>query len=154
MARYILVSHTTLRKNHNHLDLRFQIPGKTWWISFAIKSEIPTDPGKRIYIVRTTPHSTGAALFTGSISKGEYGAGSIKKIEEGNCDVLKFSDAAITVVFHGRKMVGKYFLINMSIMARDRSAKRKNIYAFFKAKNNNIIESYIQTLEFNGKISK
>ena len=150
MSRYILVSHTTLRKNHDHLDLRFQVPGKTWWISFAIKSEIPTEPGKKIYIIRTTPHSTGAALFTGSISRGDYGAGSIKKIEEGHCDVLKFSDAAITVVFHGRKLTGKYFLLNMAILSRNRKQKSKNVYAFFKAKGD-LTESYLHVIQENKK---
>jgi hypothetical protein len=66
MAKYILVKHEALKRG-THYDLRFEIPNSKNWASFALNELPPTEPGKRIYIPRTTDHSSHDALYLGKI---------------------------------------------------------------------------------------
>jgi len=99
-------------------------------------NELPKG-NERSYIVRTPDHSEDNALFLGEIPRGEYGAGKLSKADGGTCVIEKYSNASITVVFHGNKLQGKYHFLNMAILSRNRNQKRKNVYAFFKAKSVN-----------------
>ena len=154
MSSYILVKHEA-KKRGLHYDLRFQIPNSSNWASFALNELPPTEPGKRIYIVRTTEHSKEQALFTGTIPEGEYGAGKLTKVEGGSCTVEKFSNAHIIVDFHGSKLKGTYHFINSGMFGKKRDFTKK-VYSFFKAKEkeipgekvmeDNIVSNYLQFL--------
>lgn len=142
MAKYILVKHEALKRG-THYDLRFEIPNSKNWASFALNELPPTEPGKRIYIPRTTDHSSHDALYLGKIDEGEYGAGILIKIESGNCEVIKFTNSHIIVNFKGKKLRGNYHFINAGLFGKKRNFKQK-VYSFFKAKSDiNILEEYL-----------
>lgn len=131
-SKYILVKHEA-KKRGLHYDLRFKMPNSQNWISFSLNDLPPTEPGKRMYIPRTTDHSEKEALFTGVIPEGEYGAGRITKVESGSCEIEKFSNAHIVVDFHGSKLNGIYHFINTAIFSKKKDFSKK-IYVFFKGK--------------------
>jgi bifunctional non-homologous end joining protein LigD len=142
MYKYILVKHEALKRGI-HYDLRFQMPNSKNWASFALNELPPTEPGKRIYIPRTTDHSERDALYLGKIDEGEYGAGKLTKVESGNCDILKFTNAHIIVKFHGKKLDGTYHFINAGLFSRKKDFTKK-VYSFFKAKGEiNLAEEYL-----------
>jgi bifunctional non-homologous end joining protein LigD len=134
MSEFILVEHKAIKRGL-HWDLRFEIPNSDNWASFAFSKFPPTNPGERIYIPRTNNHSREEALFVGKIKEGEYGAGTLRKIDGGKCEVLKFSNAHIVVNFKGNKIKGLYHFINMGVIRHNYKSK---VYTFFKAKNQDL----------------
>jgi hypothetical protein len=130
MSEFILVEHYAIKRG-KHWDLRFEIPNSKNWISFAFSKFPPSTPGERVYIPRTTDHSRENALYLGKIDEGEYGAGTLKKVDGGNCEIIKFSNAHIVVDFKGKKLHGIYHLINMGVIRHNYKSK---IYTFFKGK--------------------
>lgn len=130
--KFILVKHEAIRRGL-HYDLRFQIPGTKNWASFSMTKFPPLEPGRPIYIPRSNDHSEQEALFLGEIPEGEYGAGKLSKIDDGNCDVIKFSSPHIAVDFKGRKLKGVYHFVNVGVFGGKQDYKNK-VYKFFKGK--------------------
>lgn len=139
MSKFILVKHEAIKRGL-HYDLRFEIPNSKNWASFAMTNLPPTEPGKRVYITRTTDHSKENALFTGKISEGEYGAGKLTKVDGDDCNIIRFTNSKIIIEFKGKKLKGYYYLINVGVYNR-RDYKRK-VFAFFKAKNIPVIDEW------------
>jgi hypothetical protein len=113
--------------------LRFEIPNSKNWASFSMNEFPPLNPKKRLYIPRSNDHSREAALYIGKIPEGEYGAGILKKADEGKCDVLKYKNSHIVVNFKGKKLKGIYHLVNVGVFGKRRQYNKK-VYAFFKGK--------------------
>jgi bifunctional non-homologous end joining protein LigD len=130
MAEFILVEHNAIKRG-KHWDLRFELPNSKNWASFSMNQFPPDEPGKRIYIPRSNDHSKTEALYVGKIPEGQYGAGSLKKVDGGKCEVLKYSNAHIVVDFKGKKISGVYHFVNMGVIRRDYKSK---VYTFFKGK--------------------
>jgi DNA ligase D-like protein (predicted 3'-phosphoesterase) len=128
-SKFIVVEHDA-RRAKLHYDLRFQMPKSSNWASFAIRKGIPTKPGLKHLAIRTHDHSRAEALFTGTIEKG-YGAGKLKKWDDGSCIIHKFSPSHIAIEFKGRKVKGMYHLISLVVMKKKKSA---NHYFLFKGK--------------------
>ena len=82
-SKFIVVEHDA-KKARLHWDLRFQMPKSSNWASFAIRKGVPTKPGLKHLAVRTHDHSRAEALFIGIIKDG-YGAGRLKKWDDGSC---------------------------------------------------------------------
>jgi len=133
MSEFILIEHKAIRKGL-HWDLRLEIPNSKNWACFVFNKFPPTAPGQRVYIPRSPDHDRENALFTGKIPEGEYGAGVLKKVDGGECEVLKYTNAHIVVNFKGEKINGLYHFINAGVFSRNRNYKKK-VYTFFKAKN-------------------
>lgn len=129
---FILIEHNATRRGL-HWDLRFQMPNSENWASFAFKNFPPTVPGQRVYIVRTNNHSKQEALFQGTIPEGEYGAGTLKKVDGGTCDIIKYTNSHMIVDFHGKTIKGIYHFVNTSVFSKSRDYSKKT-YTFFKAK--------------------
>jgi len=129
MNKFGLFEHRALKKGL-HWDLRFEIPNSKNWASFVFNKFPPLEPGERVYIPRAPDHNLENASFTGEIKSG-YGAGSLKKVDGGKCEVIKYSNAHIVVDFKGKKLKGLYHFINMGVVRRDYKSK---VYAFFKGK--------------------
>jgi bifunctional non-homologous end joining protein LigD len=136
MSKFILVEHKAIKKGL-HWDLRFEIPNSKNWASFVFNKFPPLEPGQRVYIPRSNDHSESEALFVGKIDEGSYGAGVLKKIDGGDCEVMKYSNAHIVVNFKGKKLSGLYHFINAGVFGRNRNYKSK-VYTFFKAKDQNL----------------
>ena len=132
MSKFVLHKHLA-EKRGPHFDLRFQIPNSKNWASFSMNEFPPTEPGKRIYIPRSNDHSEKEANFIGTIPEGSYGAGKITKVDGGNCDVIKYTNAHMVVDFKGKKLNGIYHFVNTANFSRKRNYSKK-VYAFFKGK--------------------
>jgi len=129
-SKFIVVDHDAHRAG-KHQDLRFKIPGSANWASFAVRKGIPTTPGIRVLASRTHDHSEQEALFLGEIPAGEYGAGTLKKFDEGSCTVEKMTSPHIVIDFKGKKIKGIYHLINIGVA---KGTYREKAYLLFKSK--------------------
>jgi hypothetical protein len=128
-SQFIVVEHDA-KKARLHWDLRFKMPKSSKWASFAIRKGIPTVPGKKVLAVKTHDHSRAEALFIGIIKDG-YGAGKLKKWDDGSCIIHKYSPSHIAIELKGRKVKGMYHLISTGVV--DRNYKRQT-YFLFKGK--------------------
>lgn len=132
-STFIIVKHFAI-KARTHYDLRFKMPNSKNWASFACRKEIPKNPGPKVLAVRTHDHSEKEALYLGRIKTGEYGAGELKKWDDGKCEILKYTNQHIIVVFNGRKINGLYHFVNTGVI--DKKYKERN-YMLFKGKEKN-----------------
>lgn len=130
-SRFIIVEHHAKRAGL-HWDLRFVMPNSKNWMSFAVRRGVPTEGGKKVLAVRTHDHSEEEALFLGKLESG-YGAGELKKWDDGSCIIHKFTPSRILIEFKGRKIKGYYHLINTGVMGRKKNYKSQQ-YFLFKAK--------------------
>jgi DNA ligase D-like protein (predicted 3'-phosphoesterase) len=128
-SKFIITEHSA-KKAGKHYDLRFKIPTSKNWASFACRKKIPLSPGTKILAVKTNDHSEKEALFIGTIETG-YGAGVLKKWDDGSCIIEKYSISHIVINFKGSKIKGIYHLINTGVMNKD--YKKRN-FLLFKGK--------------------
>ena len=128
-SKFIVVEHDA-NKARLHWDLRFQMPKSSNWASYAVRKGIPTVPGKKVLAIRTHDHSRAEALFIGTIKQG-YGAGKLKKWDDGSCIIHKYSPSHIAIEFKGRKVKGMYHLISTGVVDRD---YKRQTYFLFKGK--------------------
>lgn len=128
-SKFIVVEHQAKRAGL-HYDFRFRMPRSNKWASFAVRKGIPTEPGKKVLAVRTHDHSEKEALFTGEIKSG-YGAGKLKKWDDGPCTIIKYSPAHIVITLKGKKLKGTYHLVSTGVV--DRKYKEQT-YMMFKSK--------------------
>lgn len=133
-SRFIVVEHHAT-KARLHWDLRFVMPKSKIWMSFAVRKGIPLNPGQKVLAVRTHDHTEKEALFLGKIPEGEYGAGVLKKWDDGQCIIHKFKPGHILIEFKGRKVKGFYHLISTGVM--NRKEYKNQQYMLFKGKNLN-----------------
>jgi len=129
-SKFIVVEHDA-KKARLHWDLRFIMPKSKLWMSFAVRKGIPLQPGKKVLAVRTHDHKEDEALFLGKLESG-YGAGTLKKWDDGDCIIHKFSPGHILIEFKGRKVKGFYHLISTGVM--DKKEYKSQQYMLFKGK--------------------
>jgi bifunctional non-homologous end joining protein LigD len=130
-SRFIVVEHDA-KKARLHWDLRFIMPKKKdIWMSFAVRKGIPLEPGTRVLAVRTHDHTKEEALFLGTIKDG-YGAGRLKKWDDGDCIIHKFGPGHIAIEFKGRKVKGLYHLISTGVV--NKGEYKRQQYMLFKGK--------------------
>ena len=125
-SKFIIVEHDA-KKARLHWDLRFKMPKSSKWASYAVRKGIPTVPGKKVLAVRTHDHSRAEALFIGTIKDG-YGAGKLKKWDDGICLIHKYSPSHIAIELKGRKVKGMYHLISTGVV--DKNYKRQTYFLF------------------------
>lgn len=130
-SKFVVIHHKAKRAG-DHYDLRFKMPGSSKWASFAIRKEIPRQPGKKVLAVRTHDHTTTDALFTGEIKDG-YGAGTFKKWDGGSCIIHKYKSSHMTIEFKGSKMKGIYHMVNVGVM-KDSGKYKEQQFILFKGK--------------------
>ena len=130
-SKFIVVEHHAT-KARLHWDLRFIMPKSKLWMSFAVRKGVPLEPGKKVLAVRTHDHTKEEALFLGRIPEGEYGAGVLKKWDDGDCVIHKFKPGHILIEFKGKKVKGFYHLISTGVM--NRKEYKNQQYMLFKGK--------------------
>ncbi len=129
-SKFIVVEHKA-KKARLHWDLRFETPKKkNIWMSFAVRKGVPLKPGQKVLAVRTHDHTKKEALFLGTIKKG-YGAGHLKKWDDGQCLIHKFGTGHILIEFKGHKVKGFYHLVSTGVIDKD---FKRQTYMFFKGK--------------------
>jgi len=131
-SKFIIVEHHAI-KARKHFDVRFKMPNSKNWASFACRKDIPKNTGIKILAVRTHDHSEKEALFLGKIEEGKYGAGILKKWDDGKCEILKYTNQHIIVDFKGKKVKGLYHFVNTGVINRK---YKERTYMFFKGKTN------------------
>lgn len=128
-SKFIVVEHNA-KKARLHWDLRFIMPNSKIWMSFAVRKGVPLEPGKKVLAVRTHDHTEKEALMLGTIESG-YGAGELKKWDDGACIIHKYSPSHMTIEFKGRKLKGVYHLISTGFIDKD---YKRQTYMLFKGK--------------------
>ena len=129
-SKFIIVEHDAI-KARLHWDLRFRMPKSKLWMSFAVRKGVPTEPGKKVLAVRTHDHTEEEALFLGTIKSG-YGAGRLKKWDDGDCIIHKFKPGHIAIEFKGKKVRGLYHLVSTGVV--NKKEYKRQQYILFKGK--------------------
>ena len=95
-----------------HFDLRIRKGNvaPSWAIP---KAKLPTKPNEKYLAIRTEDHSLSFMTFFGKIPKNNYGAGTVKQYDSGNCIVYTWSNNYIVVKLIGNILTGFYALIRM-----------------------------------------
>ena len=130
-SKFIIVDHEAIKARY-HQDLRFEMPKSKLWMSFAVRKGIPLTPGKKVLAIRTHNHTEKEALFLGTIPAGKYGAGKLKKWDDGQCIIHKLAPSHILIEFKGKKVKGYYHLINTGVTNRKKYKSQQ--YMLFKGK--------------------
>ena len=132
MSKYALFEHKA-KKAGLHYDLRIEIPDSKNWASFAFRKDPSIiKQGEKFSCVRTHDHSEKEAMFTGIIDDGEYGAGVLKLIEKGECEVITFKPTRLAVDFQGKKLKGIHHFINVTVFGYKRG--KEKMFTFFKGR--------------------
>ena len=103
---FVIHKHHT---SHLHWDLRLEMNGvlKSW----AVPKEPPKEKGTKRLAIIVEDHPLQYATFEGVIPEGNYGAGKVEIWDKGFYELLEKDPKKIEIVFHGKKLKGKYVLI-------------------------------------------
>ncbi|MEV6320998.1 ATP-dependent DNA ligase [Nocardia sp. NPDC051787] len=104
--RYVVQEHHARRL---HWDVRLERDGVL--VSWAVPKGPPTSPDQNRLAVHTEDHPLEYLDFHGAIPKGEYGAGEMTIWDSGTYDTEKWRDDEVIVQFHGKRLTGRYALI-------------------------------------------
>jgi bifunctional non-homologous end joining protein LigD len=91
-----------------HWDLRLERDGVL--VSWAVPKGVPPDPKTNHLAVQTEDHPLEYLTFEAVIPEGQYGAGEMTVWDTGTYDVEEWTDREVKVVFHGRRVQGRYVL--------------------------------------------
>jgi len=131
LSKFIIITHSAEKAGLHH-DLRVKnlSHNNGGWDSFAVPNMVPTERGKKVLAIKTPIHSEEDALFTGRIPSGSYGGGILKKYDEGDCVIEKYTEKHIVINFKGKKVSGIYHLINMGTFTT--GGRKQKQYILFK----------------------
>ncbi|MGE5696621.1 MAG: ATP-dependent DNA ligase [Candidatus Sericytochromatia bacterium] len=104
--RFVIQEH---RARRLHYDLRLERDGVL--VSWAVPKNLPDTPSVNHLAVHTEDHPLEYLTFQGTIPKGEYGAGTMIVWDTGTYEAEKFRDDEVIVTLHGRRISGRYALI-------------------------------------------
>jgi bifunctional non-homologous end joining protein LigD len=91
-----------------HWDFRLEREGVL--VSWALPKGLTVSPDQNHLAVRVEDHPLEYGKFSGSIPKGEYGAGEVSIWDRGRYDCEKWLPREIMVVLHGKRAKGRYVL--------------------------------------------
>jgi len=117
---YVIQKHDA---THLHYDLRLEMDGvlKSW----AVPKEPPTSPNVKRLAVQVEDHPVEYASFEGTISEGEYGAGTVEIWDRGTYKLIDRKENKLIVEINGAKLSGVYVLVRF---------KDEKNWLFFKKK--------------------
>ncbi len=92
-----------------HYDFRLERDGVL--VSWAVPKNLPESTAVNHLAVHTEDHPLEYGGFEGTIPKGEYGAGKVIIWDSGTYEAEKFNDAEVIVTLHGKRISGRYALI-------------------------------------------
>ncbi|MEU2031490.1 ATP-dependent DNA ligase [Nocardia amamiensis] len=104
--RYVVQEHHARRL---HWDVRLERDGVL--VSWAVPKGPPTSPDQNRLAVHTEDHPLEYLDFHGAIPKGEYGAGEMTIWDSGTYVTEKWRDDEVIVQFNGKRLTGRYALI-------------------------------------------
>lgn len=108
MKRFVVQEH---HASHLHWDFRLEKDGvlKSW----AVPKGVPEKKNVKRLAVQVEDHELSYIDFEGSISEGQYGAGTVKIWDNGTYDLESESSKRIVFELHGRRLEGKYTLVHL-----------------------------------------
>lgn len=123
---YVIQKHLA---SHLHYDLRLEEDGvlKSW----ALPKGPPESSGPKRLAVQVEDHPLGYENFEGIIAEGEYGAGKVEIWDKGYYQLLTSKDNLKEILIAGQRLKGIYTLVHI----KDREKKQKNLWLFFKNRN-------------------
>jgi bifunctional non-homologous end joining protein LigD len=92
-----------------HYDFRLERDGVL--VSWAVPKNLPETTSVNHLAVHTEDHPLEYGTFEGNIPKGEYGAGKVIIWDSGTYEAEKFRDDEVIVTLNGRRISGRYALI-------------------------------------------
>jgi DNA ligase D-like protein (predicted 3'-phosphoesterase) len=120
-SRFVIHDHYAQKAGHHH-DFRLEMEGvlKSW----AVPKLVPEEKGIKRLAISVEDHPISYYNFTGTIPKGEYGAGEVKIFDKGNYRLIEKDENKIVVELRGKKLKGIYALIKLK--------GKKNQWLIFK----------------------
>ena len=91
-----------------HWDFRLERDGVL--VSWALPKGVPEDPTVNHLAVHTEDHPLEYGGFSGTIPRGEYGAGAVTIWDHGRYETVKWAPAEVKVNLHGQRVQGGYAL--------------------------------------------
>jgi bifunctional non-homologous end joining protein LigD len=79
-------------------------------VSWALPKGVPDDPAVNHLAVHTEDHPLEYGSFSGTIPRGEYGAGAVTIWDHGSYETQKWSPREVKVLLHGQRVEGGYVL--------------------------------------------
>jgi bifunctional non-homologous end joining protein LigD len=104
-SRFVIQQHSATRL---HWDLRLEREGVL--VSWALPRGVPWNPKENHLAVHTEDHPLEYLDFHGEIPEGSYGAGNMLIWDSGTYETEEWEDRKAVVVFHGKRVEGKYAL--------------------------------------------
>ena len=104
-----VLHHHEAQRAGSHNDLRLHDP-KTGIVYSFVVQRMP-NPGERVLAIRQQDHDPSSMTFTGRIPKGQYGAGTMKKVFKEPIEVTKSQDDKLSFVIHKAGTPERYTLI-------------------------------------------
>lgn len=80
-------------------------------MSFAMRYQPPTISEVKRLLIEQPLHDVESLDFEGIMEEG-YGAGQLRKIDSGNCDLVKESEKELILVFRGGILKGASVMLN------------------------------------------
>jgi bifunctional non-homologous end joining protein LigD len=84
-------------------------------VSWAVPKNLPLRKGVRVLAIRTEDHPFEYGTFSGSIPKGNYGAGEVRIFDTGEYELLEQEPAKLTFRLRGRRLQGVWHLIRTGV---------------------------------------
>ncbi len=91
-----------------HEDFRFEFNGVA--ISWAIPKGLPRLGDKTRIGIKTEDHPVAYMAWEGVIPDGSYGAGTVKLVDKGKCEIIELSDEKVKVRLTEGSRAGVYSL--------------------------------------------
>ena len=113
-SRFVVQEH---HARHLHYDFRLEMDGvlRSW----AVPKGPPEEPGLRRLAVAVEDHAISYIDFEGTISAGQYGAGTVHIWDSGTYVLEMGSPDELRFVLHGKRLQGPYALIHFKHQARN-----------------------------------
>lgn len=108
MSRFVVQEH---HASHLHWDFRLEKDGvlKSW----AVPKGVPEKKGIKRLAIQVEDHQLSYIDFEGTISEGEYGAGTVKVWDNGVYELESETDKRIVFELKGKRLKGSYSLVHL-----------------------------------------
>jgi bifunctional non-homologous end joining protein LigD len=96
-----------------HFDLRLEMLNGTTpvLVSWAVPKNLPQEKGRRHLAVHVEDHPFDYGSFSGTIPKGNYGAGEVRIFDSGTYEVLEQEPQKLTIRLQGERLKGVWHMI-------------------------------------------
>jgi bifunctional non-homologous end joining protein LigD len=100
-----------------HFDLRLEMyNGRTpVLVSWAVPKNLPLRKGERVLAIHVEDHPFDYGTFSGTIPKGNYGAGEVRIFDTGTYELLEQKEGKLTFRLRGRRLQGVWHMVRTGV---------------------------------------